>query len=70
MYGLPTKSGNNKKEINAMKITTIEHDQADEDVLYEQISDETVERAAGNMGRMAMTIAMCSGLSSCPSAPA
>ena len=53
-----------------MNVTTIEHDQADEDVLYEQISDEAVERAAGNIGRAAMTVAMCSGLSSCPSAPA
>jgi hypothetical protein len=55
---------------NAMNNATIGHDQAEEDFLIDQLSDEALERAGGLEIRAGMTVAMCSGLSSCPSAPA
>jgi hypothetical protein len=51
-----------------MNDTAIGLDQAEEDILNYQLSDEAMERA-GSIGS-AYTIAMCSGLQSCPSAPA
>ena len=49
-----------------MSNATIGHDQGEEDFLIDQLSDEALERAGNWAG---VTIAMCSGLSSCPSAP-
>jgi hypothetical protein len=53
-----------------MSDTTISLDQADEDALYDLVSDDAMERAGEGLDRAALTIAMCSGLGSCPSAPA
>jgi hypothetical protein len=53
-----------------MSDTTIRLDQADEDVLFDLVSDDAMERAGLGMDRAALTIAQCSGLNSCPSAPA
>jgi hypothetical protein len=50
-----------------MTNTTIDLDQAEEELLNCQYSDEAVERA-GNIFA-GYTIAACSGLQSCPSAP-
>jgi hypothetical protein len=51
-----------------MSKTTIEFDQADEELLSFDVSDEAMERAGDSF--FAVSIAMCSGLQSCPSAPA
>jgi hypothetical protein len=56
------------KEINAMN--SFVFDLADEQILIDELSDEALERAGGLENRAGYTIAMCSGLSSCPSAPA
>jgi hypothetical protein len=57
------------KEINAMNVNTIGFDKAEEEFLIEELSDEALERAGGLENGYGMTLAMCSGLSSCPSAP-
>jgi hypothetical protein len=56
------------KEINAMN--SFVFDLAEEQILIDELSDEALERAGGLENRAGYTIAMCSGLSSCPSAPA
>jgi hypothetical protein len=56
--------------ITAMNNNNIGLNLTEEDVLDGQLSDEALERAGGLENRAGMTIAMCSGLSSCPSAPA
>jgi hypothetical protein len=56
------------KEINAMNSFGFEL--AEEQILIDELSDEALERAGGLENRAGYTIAMCSGLSSCPSAPA
>lgn len=53
-----------------MNVATNGLDQVEDETLTYQLSDETLERAGTDVGRAAMTVAMCSGLSSCPSAPA
>jgi hypothetical protein len=58
------------KEINAMNVNSFGLDLADEQILNDELSDEALERAGGLENRAGITIAMCSGLSSCPSAPA
>jgi hypothetical protein len=58
------------KEINAMNVNSFGLDLADEQILIDDLSDEALERAGGLENRAGYTIAMCSGLSSCPSAPA
>jgi hypothetical protein len=58
------------KEINAMNVNSFGLDLADEQILIDDLSDEALERAGGLENRAGLTIAMCSGLSSCPSAPA
>jgi hypothetical protein len=58
------------KEINAMNVNSFGLDLADEQILIDELSDEALERAGGLENRAGLTIAMCSGLSSCPSAPA
>jgi hypothetical protein len=58
------------KEINAMNVNSFGLDLAEEQILNDELSDEALERAGGLDNRAGLTIAMCSGLSSCPSAPA
>jgi hypothetical protein len=58
------------KEINAMNVNSFGLDLAEEQILNNDLSDEALERAGGLENRAGYTIAMCSGLSSCPSAPA
>jgi hypothetical protein len=58
------------KEINAMNVNSFGLDLAEEQLLNVELSDEALERAGGLENRAGYTIAMCSGLSSCPSAPA
>lgn len=57
-------------EVNAMNANSFGIDLADEQILNDELPDETLERAGGLENRAGLTIAMCSGLSSCPSAPA
>jgi hypothetical protein len=58
------------KEDNIMNASNIGLDLADDQILNDEFSDEALERAGGLENRAGLTIAMCSGLSSCPSAPA
>jgi hypothetical protein len=58
------------KGINAMNLTSMGLGLAEEQIFNEELSDEALERAGMDVGGEALTIAMCSGLSSCPSAPA
>jgi hypothetical protein len=53
-----------------MNASNIGLDLADDQILNDEFSDEALERAGGLENRAGLTIAMCSGLSSCPSAPA
>jgi hypothetical protein len=67
---LNTGAAGEPKEINAMNVNSFGLDLADEQILNDELSDEALERAGGLENRAGITIAMCSGLSSCPSAPA
>jgi hypothetical protein len=53
-----------------MNVNSFGLDSAEELILDNELSDEALERAGGLDNRAALTIAMCSGLGSCPSAPA
>jgi hypothetical protein len=53
-----------------MNLTSMGLGLAEEQIFNEELSDEALERAGRDVGGEALTIAMCSGLSSCPSAPA
>jgi hypothetical protein len=53
-----------------MNLNSFGLDWAEEQMLIDDLSDEALERAGLDSGRAALTIAMCSGLGSCPSAPA
>jgi hypothetical protein len=53
-----------------MNVNSFGLDLAEEQILIDEFSDETLERAGGLENRAGVTVAMCSGLSSCPSAPA
>jgi hypothetical protein len=53
--------------MNGLDIGT---NQAEDQFYNDELSDETLERAGGLDAQARLTIAMCSGLSSCPSAPA
>ena len=63
-------AGGRTKEINAMNVNSFGLDLSEEQILINELSDEALERAGGLENRAGYTIAMCSGLSSCPSAPA
>jgi hypothetical protein len=52
-----------------MNFTTIGFDQVEEELLIDELSDEALERAGGLEYGAGLTLAMCSGLASCPSAP-
>jgi hypothetical protein len=52
-----------------MNVNSFGLDLAEEQILIDDLSDEALERAGGLENRAGYTIAMCSGLSSCPSAP-
>jgi hypothetical protein len=53
-----------------MNVANFGLDLADDRILNDELSDEAIERAGGLENRAGLTLAMCSGLSSCPSAPA
>jgi hypothetical protein len=53
-----------------MNVNSFGLDLAEEQILIDELSDEALERAGGLETRAGLTIAMCSGLGSCPSAPA
>jgi hypothetical protein len=53
-----------------MNVNRFGFELADEQILNDELSDEVLERAGGLENRAGLTIAACSGLSSCPSAPA
>jgi hypothetical protein len=61
-----TKSGN--KRINAMTNTTTGLEQTEQEILTFELSDETLEAAAGTMQEKAVnyTLGACTGLSVCP----
>ena len=63
-------AGGRTKEINVMNVNSFGLDLSEEQILIDELSDEALERAGGLENRAGYTIAMCSGLSSCPSAPA
>ena len=67
---LNTGAAGEPKEINAMNVNSFGLDLADEQILNDDLSDEALERAGGLENRAGITIAMCSGVSGCPSAPA
>jgi hypothetical protein len=58
------------EEVSAMNVNSFGLDLAEEQILIDELSDEALERAGGLETRAGLTIAMCSGLGSCPSAPA
>jgi hypothetical protein len=59
----------NQKGIDAMNDITIELEQAEEEILTYEVSDNALESAACTITWKAgsMTLAFCSGLDSCPS---
>jgi hypothetical protein len=59
----PTNEG-----INAMTQTTMGREQAEQEFLVFEVSDEELEAAAGSVSARAKnyTLAACSGLSVCP----
>ena len=56
-----------KERIDAMSDKTIGFESNEEEILSFQVSDETLETAAGKWNEKAgYTLAYCSGLSTCP----
>jgi len=57
-----------KERINAMTQTTMGREQAEQEFLVIEVSDEKLEAAAGSVSARAenYTLAACSGLSVCP----